>query len=162
ARVLGCRSTAGSRTSTGGGRMNAPEDPRSEIMATPKWLATWICLVAAFAIQGGCRSSHSADTVSTGGPVPSLGSAFVIQEPAAPGESAVVQTKESQAAMTPQAALERLRAGNARFVAGRPLKRDLPAQVRATAAGQYPFAVVLSCLDSRQSVELIFDQGLGD
>jgi carbonic anhydrase len=85
-----------------------------------------------------------------------------VQPPAPVSEAAVVQTKESQTAMTPQAALARLREGNARFVAGRPLKRDLPAEVRATAAGQYPFAVVLSCLDSRQSVELLFDQGIGD
>jgi carbonic anhydrase len=73
-----------------------------------------------------------------------------------------VQTKESQAAMTPQAAMERLRAGNARFVAGKSQARDLPAEVRATAPGQYPFAVILSCLDSRQPVEWIFDQGIGD
>src|SRR5205823_6866977 len=80
------------------------------------------------------------------------------EKPAAPA----VQTKESQAAMTPHAALEQLRAGNARFVAGHPNSRDLPASVRATASGQYPFAAILSCLDSRQPVELIFDQGIGD
>jgi carbonic anhydrase len=73
-----------------------------------------------------------------------------------------VQTKESQAAMTPAQALQQLRDGNARFVAGKPLHRDFPAQVKATASGQYPFAVVLSCLDSRQSDEIVFDQGIGD
>lgn len=73
-----------------------------------------------------------------------------------------VQTKESQAAMTPKQALEELREGNARFVAGAPLHRDFPAQVKATASGQYPFAVVLSCLDSRQPIEIVFDQGIGD
>lgn len=71
-------------------------------------------------------------------------------------------TKESQAAMTPQAALAELQAGNARFVAGKSQVRDLPAKVRATAAGQHPFAVVLSCLDSRQPIEIVLDQGIGD
>jgi carbonic anhydrase len=122
----------------------------------------WICVAAAFVIHGGCRSHHSAGTVSSADAVSSPVTAYVVQEPAPAGETAVVQTKESQAAMTPQAALARLRDGNARFVAGRPLTRDLPAAVRGTAAAQYPFAVVLSCLDSRQPIELIFDQGIGD
>ena len=56
----------------------------------------------------------------------------------------------------------RLRAGNARFVAGKSQVRNLPANVRATASGQYPFAVILSCLDSRQPTEIVFDQGIGD
>ncbi len=73
-----------------------------------------------------------------------------------------VQTKESQAAMTPQSALAELKAGNARFVAGQPLHRNFPAAVKATASGQYPFAVVLSCLDSRQPIEIVLDQGIGD
>jgi carbonic anhydrase len=73
-----------------------------------------------------------------------------------------VQSKESQAAMTPPQALAELKAGNARFVAGKPLHRDFPAQVKATASGQYPFAVVLSCLDSRQPIEIVLDQGIGD
>jgi carbonic anhydrase len=71
-------------------------------------------------------------------------------------------TKESQAAMTPEGALAELRAGNARFVTGKTQVRNLPAKVRATAAGQYPFAVILSCLDSRQPTEMVFDQGIGD
>ena len=71
-------------------------------------------------------------------------------------------TKASQAAMTPEQALAELKAGNARFVAGHPLKRDLPADVKATASGQYPIAVVLSCLDSRQPIEIVLDQGIGD
>jgi carbonic anhydrase len=73
-----------------------------------------------------------------------------------------VQTKASQTAMTPQSALAELRDGNARFIAGNPLHRDFPAQVQATASGQYPFAVVLSCLDSRQPIEIVLDQGIGD
>jgi carbonic anhydrase len=69
---------------------------------------------------------------------------------------------ESQSAMTSQQALQELRDGNARFVAGKPIARDLPAEVKATAFSQYPFAVVLSCLDSRQPIEIVFDQGIGD
>ncbi len=68
----------------------------------------------------------------------------------------------SQAEMTPSKALQLLREGNARFVANRPAARDLLRQVEATASGQFPFAIVLSCIDSRASVELIFDQGVGD
>jgi carbonic anhydrase len=73
-----------------------------------------------------------------------------------------VQTRESQAAMTPSDALERLKAGNARFVANAPKKRDWSAKVVATAAGQFPFAAVLACMDSRAPVEIVFDQGIGD
>jgi carbonic anhydrase len=71
-------------------------------------------------------------------------------------------TKESQAAMTPQSALAELKSGNARFVAGHPLKRNLAADVKVTASGQYPFAIVLSCVDSRQPIEIVLDQGIGD
>jgi carbonic anhydrase len=85
-------------------------------------------------------------------------SASATDAPVSPG----VQTKESQSAMTPQQALAELREGNARFVAGTPRARNFPAQVKAAAAGQYPFAVVLSCLDSRQPIEIVLDQGIGD
>jgi carbonic anhydrase len=78
------------------------------------------------------------------------------------GAAVAPPTKESQAAMTPQSALTELKAGNARFVAGHPLVRNQPADVKATASGQYPFAVVLSCLDSRQPIEIVLDQGIGD
>jgi len=71
-------------------------------------------------------------------------------------------TQAEQAALTPAQALDRLRDGNARFVAGTPLVRHLPDEVLATAHGQYPFAVILSCLDSRQSADTVFDQGIGD
>lgn len=64
--------------------------------------------------------------------------------------------------MTPTQALERLKAGNGRFVSGQSLQRDLAAERVATASGQYPFAVVLSCVDSRTSSELVFDRGIGD
>lgn len=71
-------------------------------------------------------------------------------------------TQESQRAMTPQQALARLKEGNARFVAPRQAERDLMAQVRSTGSGQYPFAIVLGCVDSRVSPALVFDQGVGD
>jgi len=73
-----------------------------------------------------------------------------------------VQTKESQAALTPAKTLALLKEGNARFVAGKPKKRDWAADVKATASGQYPYAAVVSCMDSRAPMELVLDQGLGD
>jgi carbonic anhydrase len=72
------------------------------------------------------------------------------------------QTRESQASITPQDALRRLRDGNERFVAGQPAERSLHDQVQATSKGQFPFAMVLGCIDSRVPVETIFDQGIGD
>jgi carbonic anhydrase len=89
-----------------------------------------------------------------------LGAPVAAKEGTAP--KAEVQTKESQAAMTPAAALERLKAGNARFVSKATTRRDWPAEVAATASGQYPFAAVLGCMDSRVPVETVFDQGIGD
>jgi carbonic anhydrase len=81
-----------------------------------------------------------------------------------PPSEAVPQTldKAEQSAITPDAALDRLEEGNRRFVSGESLRRDYPAQVKATSSGQYPFAVVLSCIDSRSSPEIVFDQGIGD
>jgi carbonic anhydrase len=79
-----------------------------------------------------------------------------------PNPASAAQTKATQTAITPAGALEKLKAGNQRFAEGRPLTRDLVAERKATAAGQYPFAVVLSCLDSRCSSEQVFDQGVGD
>lgn len=73
-----------------------------------------------------------------------------------------VQTKESQAVLTPGKSLELLKEGNARFLVGKPKKRDFAADVKATAAGQYPYAAIVSCMDSRAPMELVLDQGLGD
>jgi carbonic anhydrase len=73
-----------------------------------------------------------------------------------------VFTKSLQAATTPALALERLKAGNARFIAGRTENCDLRVQVRDTAKGQAPFAAVLGCMDSRVPPELVFDQRIGD
>ncbi len=72
------------------------------------------------------------------------------------------QTKDIQTRLTPQAAFDILQEGNRRFVNNLRANRNLLQQVNETSAGQFPFAVVLSCIDSRTSAELIFDQGLGD
>lgn len=71
-------------------------------------------------------------------------------------------TRETQQAMTPGDALDRLRAGNDRFARGASIARDYPAEVRETSTGQYPYAVVLSCIDSRTAPEILFDEGIGD
>lgn len=71
-------------------------------------------------------------------------------------------TREMQAQLTPAKALELLKDGNMRFVNNLKVNRNLLQQVNETASGQYPFAFILSCIDSRTSAELIFDQGLGD
>lgn len=70
--------------------------------------------------------------------------------------------KESQSTMTTAMALEILQDGNKRFVSNLKFNRNLLQQVNETRDGQWPFAIVLSCIDSRTSAELIFDQGLGD
>ena len=72
------------------------------------------------------------------------------------------QTKETQDKMTPDKSLNELKLGNQRFVNKNQLNRDLLQQVKETSTGQYPFATILSCIDSRVSSELIFDQGIGD
>lgn len=71
-------------------------------------------------------------------------------------------TKEMQAAIAPSMALELLKEGNKRFVNNLKVNRNLLQQANETSDGQHPFAVILSCIDSRTSAELIFDQGLGD
>jgi carbonic anhydrase len=71
-------------------------------------------------------------------------------------------TKEMQSAITPTMALNLLKDGNKRFVNNLKINRNLLQQANDTSDGQHPFAVILSCIDSRTSAELIFDQGLGD
>ena len=69
---------------------------------------------------------------------------------------------ESRKLITPQKALELLKKGNERFVNNLKINRNLLSQMNDTSEGQFPFAIILSCIDSRTSAELIFDQGLGD
>lgn len=71
-------------------------------------------------------------------------------------------SKETQSNLTPRKALQILREGNERFINNLKVQRDLLEQVNDTREGQWPFAIILSCIDSRTSAELIFDQGLGD
>jgi carbonic anhydrase len=80
----------------------------------------------------------------------------------APRAAAQIQTKQSQTTMTPAQALGLLKEGNRRFREGRMINRDLRSQVKDTAAGQYPFAVILSCQDSRTSSDILFDLNKGD
>jgi carbonic anhydrase len=117
-----------------------------------KWIrpSLFAGFIAAVLFTSGCQSSKNPEGASVTGMETDTGSAV-----SAP-------TIEAQAAMTPQTALADLKAGNGRFVSGHPAKRDLAADVRATASGQHPRAVVLSCLDSRQPIEIMLDQGIGD
>ena len=71
-------------------------------------------------------------------------------------------TKEMQSQLTPSKCVELLKEGNIRFLNNLKLNRNLLQQVNETSVGQHPFAFILSCIDSRTSAELIFDQGLGD
>lgn len=70
--------------------------------------------------------------------------------------------KEEQVKITPQGAIDRLKEGNKRFVDNKGKSRDLPAEVVQTSTGQYPYATILHCIDSRVSAELVFDEGVGD
>lgn len=71
-------------------------------------------------------------------------------------------TRETQATMTPQKSLQYLKEGNLRFQNNLKANRNLLEQVNDTSEGQFPFATILSCIDSRVPVELVFDQGIGD
>ena len=71
-------------------------------------------------------------------------------------------SKETQSSLTPETALQILKEGNQRFISNLKANRNLLQQVNETSSGQFPFATILSCIDSRTSAELIFDQGLGD
>jgi carbonic anhydrase len=108
-------------------------------------LAGGLLMAATLFLVGGCQSTED------------LGNS-----PSAAAVGASPPTKAVQAATTPESALAELKAGNARFVSGHPLARNPRADVKATASGQYPGAVVLSCIDSRQPIEIVLDQGIGD
>lgn len=73
-----------------------------------------------------------------------------------------VMTSEAQEEITPNQILENLKAGNERFINNNLTPRDYQAQVKATASGQYPEAIIISCVDSRVPVETVFDKGVGD
>ena len=77
-------------------------------------------------------------------------------------DSGAALTQKTQAAITPDKALEMLKQGNGRFVSGKAIKYDRLARVKQTAEGQFPFAAIVSCLDSRIPPEIVFDRGIGD
>lgn len=77
-------------------------------------------------------------------------------------QKAVTQTKETQAALNSDKVLEMLKDGNKRFLEGKELVRDYKEQIETTGHGQYPYAVILCCMDSRVAPEIVFDQGIGD
>ncbi len=81
---------------------------------------------------------------------------------AAPERRDLATLKQQQAAATPAQVLAWLQRGNERFASGKTERRDMLHDQRVTAAGQYPRAVILSCIDSRAPAEFIFDTGLGD
>ena len=103
----------------------------------------WILAVAIAAALAGCAGPGPAPDASAWSPEKAM-------------------TASYQKAFTPDKALAALKDGNSRYAGGRMLARDLPRQVEATGKGQYPFASVVSCIDSRASPELVFDQGVGD
>lgn len=114
------------------------------------FVGTYSTVVIALLVVCGCRTGSNC--------VHSTGGKSVDTAPVAMRE----HTEEAQARITPRQALAELKEGNARFVAGKLRDRYLPEEVRATAPHQYPFAAILSCIDSRVPVELVFDQGIGD
>jgi carbonic anhydrase len=77
-------------------------------------------------------------------------------------DNSLTQTKESQLGLSASDAVQILKDGNSRFVNKSPINRDLASQVQDTSSGQYPFAAVVSCIDSRIPTEVVFDQGIGD
>lgn len=76
--------------------------------------------------------------------------------------SSVVMTAEDQEEITPEQIIQGLKDGNERYVNNNLTPRDLPSQVKATADGQFPEAIIISCVDSRVPVEHVFDKGVGD
>jgi carbonic anhydrase len=115
-------------------------------MFQPKWMAGALLMVTAMA----CNNSQTTE---------------VAVEPAAEQPKALVEavlTKEQRDALTPDQIIQSFVEGNQRFVANDLTARDHSAQVRQSATGQFPKAVILSCLDSRVPVEDVFDRGIGD
>jgi carbonic anhydrase len=112
-------------------------------MNTKSFIVVGSALALGLSVLSGCNSTRSDKSASM-------------------GALSDVMTKEKQAAMTPQQVVAALKAGNERFANGTGSKFNYSVQMRETAAGQFPKAVVLSCLDSRVPPEVVFDQGIGD
>jgi carbonic anhydrase len=119
--------------------------------------------VFAFAVGGGAMiitSQAQQQTTATASKLPAQGSST--DKKKEKKSKRLTQTKETQAAMTPAQAVQLLKEGNERFVNGKMTPRDLLVQMKETSEGQYPFAVILSCQDSRTSNEMLFDLNKGD
>jgi carbonic anhydrase len=91
-----------------------------------------------------------------------MAGSFIISTTAAADGGSTALTQEQQAAITPAKALSMLKQGNQRFVSGEMANIDYVAQVKQTSAGQFPFASIVSCLDSRIPPAIVFDRGIGD
>ena len=114
-----------------------------EIMKKILFASLSACFFAAF-------SAHAADAPAA-------------QKAVKPGTFCDIQeAKACQDAVTPDMIMKRFQSGNARFVSGKPRNQNALKNVKATAAGQYPLASVVSCIDSRAPAEMVFDQGIGD
>lgn len=114
--------------------------------------SNWLAAVAFALLFSSCANLQTAPTATA--PVAVVKPDTVIAE---------ALTKERQDKITPAQAIKMLKEGNDRFVSGKMLKRDLVAQAHASGhAGQFPFASVVACIDSRSDPALVFDQGIGD
>jgi carbonic anhydrase len=116
------------------------------------------------AIRNCCRTAHSTDTARRLWLKAAVSTVTVIAGfgfEASTAEAAAL-TKAKRDALTPDEIIELMKQGNARFRSGQMQKRDFLAQKRASTAGQYPAAVILSCIDSRAPAEIILDAGIGD
>jgi carbonic anhydrase len=91
-----------------------------------------------------------------------IAGSIIISTTANAGDGSNALTQEQQAAITPAKALGMLKQGNQRFVSGERVNVDYVAQVKQTSAGQFPFASIVSCLDSRIPPAIVFDRGIGD
>lgn len=112
------------------------------------------CALSAGCTQAPIQATHAADPISAD-------QTSVANSHETPRSERVL-TKEERDNLTPDAVLQSLKDGNQRFVAGTLTSRNHSKQVRQAALGQYPKAVILSCLDSRIPVEDAFDRGIGD
>ena len=113
-------------------------------------------LALAFSGLAYAKDEPKADTKAAADPIVKARMAAAAAKPDS------TKTKDLQDAITPDMAIKMLKDGNTRFTAGTMVKRDLKKQVKDTGKGQYPFASIVSCVDSRSSPELVFDQGIGD
>ena len=112
-------------------------------MKTPGFIKSFVVAISVTALLYSCNTAEKSPEIRT------------------PLKDKVISAEE-QKALTPDIVLKSLKEGNRRFMGNDLTKRDHSALVRDAALGQYPKAVILSCLDSRVTVEDIFDEGIGD